>query len=90
MARKWWQEPSYPESAWTPADRAAARKDGWRPTASSIAERLQAQSVNMPAVPPVAGLPGGLYGNDEARAATERRRKANAILEKAGLRPQPW
>ena len=36
----------------------------------------------------LAGLPGGLYGND--KSAEQRRRAADRALQDAGLRPKPW
>ena len=36
----------------------------------------------------VAGLPGGLYGDEGARRDSERRRAANKVLEDYGIRPK--
>lgn len=39
--------------------------------------------------PKVAAI-GGLYGDPNAHRETERRRKADAVLEKFGVKPRRW
>lgn len=42
------------------------------------------------ATPKAPGLPGGLYGNRDAHAERDRRRKADRVLADFGLLPQRW
>jgi hypothetical protein len=77
-----------PRKDWTAEDYRAARKAGWLPP-------LPQPNFDQPIKPlhaePEAVLPGGLYGGDDrARRDTERRRQADAVLQKHGLRPRRW
>ena len=52
-------------------------------------------AVDQPITPlvqatPEVALPGGLHGDPDRANAERRRRAANAVLEKHGLRPRPW
>jgi hypothetical protein len=99
MKRHWWQEdgPHVKELLKDPLNRREAIKQGWKPPLGERFEETRqhlAAQASMPVVPlpPVAGLPGGMYGDSEAGAADKRRRAANKALEQAGiLKPrQPW
>ena len=85
--RPWWE--TYPRKYWSAEDRRAARKAGALPP--SPQPDVYAPIRPLVHAPPEAVLPGGLYGGDDrARRDTERRRRADTVLEAHGLRPRRW
>lgn len=75
------------EKYWTAEDARAARKAGALPSLPEPdidpAARLEYERTPKP-------VAIGLYGDERERRASELRKKANEVLEKAGLRRRPW
>jgi hypothetical protein len=85
--RPWWT--TYPKELWSAENRRAARKAG-----VVLPPLPQPADIDQPIRPLV---PHGqlevaisLYGDPGRNAAERRRRAANEVLAKAGLRPRPW
>jgi hypothetical protein len=83
MTRPWWE--THPRKFWTREDWAAARKAGVvpppPPDIEDTAERLLTQAAMTG--PKISWGP-------PASQADARRREANRLLEKLGLRPRRW
>ena len=85
--KPWWT--TYPRKHWTAEGWRAARKAGVVPPPPQP-DLDPAIALLAMTTPKAATLPGGLWGDPEANRDAERRRKANQVLEKHGLRPRPW
>lgn len=83
--RLWWE--THPKELWTAADWRAARKAGVVPPLRKphIDPALKLLAEQMPSL---ATRPGGLYGKPDRSG--ERRRAADDVLEKFGVKPRRW
>jgi hypothetical protein len=83
VVKKWWE--THPRKYWQPEDWAAARKAGVVPPELPDIEAT-AERVLMEAA--MSG-PKMSFGPPPSQADA-RRREANRLLEKVGLRPRRW
>jgi hypothetical protein len=84
--RPWWE--THPKKYWQAEDSRAARAAGVVPPQPSSGYVDPLSKLLAQTGPPAPSLSGGLYGDDQARRATERRRKVDQLLEAAGVRPR--